>query len=220
MSIENTLVRLYETTDRQAVWDIACDTADRGKPVENFFPDREIVAQILMRYYTDYEPQALWVAECDKKVVGYLSGCLDSSRYTSVMAWRIMPGCVTRAVLRGLLWRKETLRIFRAGIKSILRGGVRSDMPMADYPAHMHINLRDGFRGQHLGRRLIDNFMHQAISAGVKGIHASVLEDNLQACKFFSQSGFSVLRRYPVYLPNDNACCLHHTLIYGRKLKL
>jgi GNAT superfamily N-acetyltransferase len=215
---DETLIRLYRTADRQAVWDIACDTADRGKPIENFFPDRKLAAEMLMRYYTDYEPGALWVAECEKKVVGYLSGCLDSARYSRVMAWRIMPGCLVRAVLSGSLWRRETMRMFRAGVKSILRGGLRGDMPFADYPAHMHINLRDGYRGRHLGRRLIERFIEQARSERVKGIHASVLEDNRPAGEFFSRAGFSVVRRYPVFLPNDNAASIHYTLIFGRKV--
>ena len=123
-----------------------------------------------------------------------------------------------RAILRGLLWRRETFRLFKAAVKSLLRGGVRSDMPLADYPAHLHINLRDGFRGQHLGMRLIERFIDQARSAKVTGIHASVLEDNVNASKFFTQAGFNVLRRYPVFLPIDNACCLHYTRIYGRRL--
>ena len=216
--VEGAVIRPYQSADRQAIWEIACDTADRGKPVENFFSDRTVVADMLMRYYTDYEPQALWVAEYEKKVVGYLSGCLDSARYSHVMAWRIMPGATMRAILRGLLMRRETFNLVRAAVKSLLRGGVRSDMPLADYPAHLHINLRDGFRGQHLGMRLIEQFVGQAKSANVKGIHASVLEDNVNASKFFTQAGFNVLRRYPVFLPNDNARCLHHTLIYGRRL--
>ena len=216
--VEGVVIRLYQAADRQAVWEIACDTADRGKPVENFFPDRAVVADMLMRYYTDYEPQALWVAEHEKRVVGYLSGCLDSARYSHVMAWRIMPGATMRAILKGLLWRRETIKLFKDAIKSLLRGGVRRDMPLSDYPAHLHINLRDGFRGQHLGQRLVERFIDQAKSANVKGIHASVLEDNVFASKFFAQAGFNVVRKYPVFLPNDNACCLHHTLIYGRRL--
>jgi GNAT superfamily N-acetyltransferase len=216
--LENAVIRLYQPADRQAVWGIACDTADHGNPVENFFPDRNVVAEMLMRYYTDYEPQALWVAEYESKVVGYLSGCLDSRRYSRVMAWRILPGACARAILRGLLWRRETFNIFKAAIRSLLRAGLRGDMPLSDYPAHLHINLRDGFRGQRLGARLIERFIDQAKSAGIKGVHASVLDDNITASRFFTRVGFNLLRRYPVFLPNDNACCLHHTLIYGRRI--
>ncbi len=215
---QDAFIRLFKPSDRQAVWDIACDTADRGKPIENFFPYRAAVAGMLMRYYTDYEPECLWVAEYEKQVVGYLSGCLDTKRYSHLMSWKIMPPAVMHAVSRGLLWRKETMRIFKAGFKSLIRGGLRVDMPLADYPAHLHINLREGFRGRHLGRLLMERFLEQARQAKVKGVHAPVLEDNVAASRFFTRSGFNVLRRYPVFLPNDNSCCLHHTLIYGIKL--
>ena len=74
------LIRVYRPDDRDAVRTVACDTADRGEPVEGFFRDREVFADLLTRYYTDWEPQSLWVAEAEGRVIGYLTGCLDTRR--------------------------------------------------------------------------------------------------------------------------------------------
>ena len=73
------IVRPYEPRDRAAVRQIAWDTADNGEPV-SFFSDREVFADILTRYYTDFEPQSLWVVDHAGQAVGYLSGCLDDRR--------------------------------------------------------------------------------------------------------------------------------------------
>ena len=89
-------IRPYRQADRHAVRAIVCDTAERGGPVERFFHDREVFADLLTRYYTDWEPGSLWVAERDAWVVGYLTGCLDTRRYHRVMAWRIIPMAVLR----------------------------------------------------------------------------------------------------------------------------
>src|SRR6185295_10181363 len=109
-------IRSFRAADRPAVRALACDTAERGEPVERFYPDRDVFADLLTRYYTDWEPASLWVAEQDGEVVGYLTGCLDTRRYRRVMAWRVVPAAILRGVFRGLLFRPETWRLAFAGI--------------------------------------------------------------------------------------------------------
>ena len=81
----NTIIRLYQKSDREALRRICCDVADRGGPIENFFPDRVLVADLLMNYYADYEPEASFVAENSGELVGYINGCFDNRRYGLVM---------------------------------------------------------------------------------------------------------------------------------------
>ena len=61
-------IRPYRPEDRDRLRKIALDTADLGfRPDENIpFPDE--IADILTRYYTDYEPESAWVA--DSRPVG------------------------------------------------------------------------------------------------------------------------------------------------------
>ncbi|HLD69677.1 MAG TPA: GNAT family acetyltransferase, partial [Candidatus Omnitrophota bacterium] len=70
-----TIIRPYQRRDRESVRRISGDTANLGKPLETFFRDREIMVDVLMDYYLDYEPASCWVAEHEGKVVGYLCGC-------------------------------------------------------------------------------------------------------------------------------------------------
>ncbi len=213
------VIRLYKISDRPAVRRICSDTADLGKPVENFFSDREIFADFLTGYYTDYETQALWVAESDTTAAGYLSGCLDNRRYARVMFGKVIPGVFIRAALRGVFWRKDIWHILTALFKSYLIGGFNRKKYLGLYPAHLHINLAADFRHQGLGNMLMERFLTQAGQANIPGVQAAVCQDNQPACDFFRQSGFSVLGSYPMVRPKGKKSLqLTHTLVYGVKL--
>ena len=212
------VIRLYEPRDREAVRRIGCDTADRGEPVERFFADRELVADLLTDYYTDYEPQAAWVAEYEGEVVGYLTGCLDTRAYWRFMTWRVVPRALWKAVGRGRLWSPKTWRLLSAGIKTFQQGGFRREIPVDRFPAHLHVNVQAGLRGQGMGRRLVEQFIAQARAAGVPGIHASVRGDNVPACNLFEALGFVALSRHPVMMPHGEAYQQHDAILYGKPL--
>jgi len=106
------IIRSYESQDREMIRQIACDTADMGEPVENFFGDREVVGDLLTRYYTDYESESLWVAEYEGKVIGYLTGCLDTHRYFRIMGFCLLPQIIIKSILRGVFLRQDTWRLF------------------------------------------------------------------------------------------------------------
>jgi GNAT superfamily N-acetyltransferase len=212
------IIRIYRPSDRQAIRDLCCDTADLGHSVENFFSEREVFADAMMNYYTDFEPGSLWIAESEGMVVGYAAGCLNSRRYERYVAWVVMPKVFIRGILRGVLWRGETWNLVRCLIRSVRLGGFRRPDATALYPAHLHINLEEKFRGRGIGRDLVEHFFAQARGAGCAGVQVSVSEDNKGACNFFERLGFVALGRYPMARPLKEGCALSHTVIYGKKL--
>ncbi len=213
------LVRPYRATDRLAIRTIACDTAFRGRPIDPLFPDREIVADILTTYYTEYEPRAIWVAESEGRVVGYLTGCLDSRRYRNIMAWQILPSTLLRAIGRGALFRRETWRLCQSAFLTWRHGGFERRIPLERYPAHLHINVRDGFRGRAVGRELVERFLEQVRAAHLKGVHAAVSRENPRARRFFERLGFRVLSRHAVLAPQTDRPRPSATVIYAKTLE-
>lgn len=197
-------IRRYQARDRAAVREIACDTADSGQPVERFFPDREVFADVLTRYYTDIAPEATWVAEHDGQVVGYLTGCLDTRRFIRTMAWRIVPPAFLKALSHGTLWH----RFIRENLHLPARGGFERRQLFADYPAHLHLNLRSDCRHRGIGRQLLEQFLRQA---PVAGVHAGVSETNAAGRQFFEKSGFTELGREPRWGGGQ-------TILYGKRL--
>jgi ribosomal protein S18 acetylase RimI-like enzyme len=212
-------IRPYEPRDRAALRQICCDTADAGQPVENFFPDREVFADLLTNYYTEHEPQSTFVADDGGEVVGYVTGCLDTKRFLSTMKWRIVPVVLVKALLRGTLWHPQTIRLLRANLGLWLKRGDRSGPTLDDYPAHLHVNVRQGFRGQHLGQQLVAMFCDRARAAGVRGVHAGVSTENTKARHFFEQLGFAELGRETRMRKTDGSGDILYTILYGKKLE-
>ena len=212
-------IRAYAPGDRAGLRQICCDTADAGQPIENFFPDREVFGDLLTNYYTQHEPSSTFVADNDGDVVGYVTGCLETKRFLRVMIWRIVPVVLINALLRGTLWHPQTVRLLRANLGLWLKHGKRTAQERLDgYPSHLHVNVRQGFRGQHLGHRLIETFCERARAAGSPGVHAGVSAENPSARHFFEGLGFQELHREARMRKPDGSGKILETIIYGKKL--
>ncbi len=212
------VIRRYEPRDRAAVREIACDTADSGNPMERFFPDREVFADALTRYYTDIAPEATWVADDDGQVVGYLTGCLDTRRYLRAMAFRIGPAAFFKALGRGSLWHPLTRKLISANLGDWFRGGRRQELPLKEYPALVHINLRQTARGGGVGEQLMEAFLRQAKEAAIVGVHANVSEGNAGGRKFFEKFGFVPLGRENRFRLPDAPDRQTFTIVYGKRV--
>jgi len=208
------VIRLYRPEDRTQVREIACDTSGGEKSIESYFHDRAAVADLLMRYYTDYEPSSLWVAASGPAVVGYLTGCLDTRKYLRLLVRQILPKVMAAAVARGALWRLETWRLL-AGLMGTGVAGGRPKVDLDIYPAHLHINLRQGFRGRGIGTQLMDSFKRQVEQAGGRGIHLLAAGDNAPGHSFFEAQGFRRLGEWLLYLPEGRWFRRASTVAYG-----
>lgn len=215
---EAVCIRAFVPGDRAAVRRICCETADRGEPVEHFFSDRELFADLLTRYYIDDEPRSLWVAEQPGRIVGYLTGCLDSRRYRAMMTARIVPAVLLKGLVRAAFLHPQTWQLGVAAAQTWWRGGGAPRVALDAYPAHLHVNVAPDCRGQGIGRQLMERFLAQARHAGASGVHAPVRADNPRACRFFERIGFTELSRTPVVFPDGGAYRLHETVIYGKRL--
>ena len=211
-------IRPYEPRDRGAVRQICSDTADAGRPIEHLFPDREVFADVLTNYYTEFEPQSVFVADNGGEVVGYVTGSVNTKRFLRTMMWRIVPVVLVKALLRGTLWHPQTVRLFRANIGMWLKNGYRTGPALDEYPAHLHVNVRDGFRGQQLGQRLVGAFCERARTAGARGVHAGVSAENLRGMHFFEGLGFVELHREPRFRNPDGSGGVLYTILYGKQL--
>ena len=216
--VDDIIIRPYEARDREAVRTIACDTADRGEPVEALFADRAMVADLLTRYYTDFEPGSAWMAEHDGRVIGYLTGSLHPRRWWRAMYGRVAPAAVLASLWRGALLRRQTWRWLAAALKTARRGGWQRHVPLREYPAHFHMNILPPCRGRQVGRQLLERFIAQARAEGLTGLHAAVRADNARACRFFERLGFAPLSRHGLVVPAQPRDRALDVVLYGRRL--
>src|SRR2546430_14745377 len=67
-------IRSYRKTDRDAVRNLCCQTGFLGMPIDPVYEDRQLFADFLTTYYTDWEPESSFVVEIDAQIAGYLLG--------------------------------------------------------------------------------------------------------------------------------------------------
>jgi len=196
----NARVRSYEHRDREAVRYICCETGFMGEPMENQMEGREVFADMWSRYYTDYEPEHLWVAEVEDRVVGYILGALDTHRQEQIMREKIAPIIIRKAFTTGFILRLKTIRFVLKSIMVLRRGELRTLNLGREYPAHLHINLLDGYRGLGLGKQLTQSWLEHLASHGVSALHLVTTTYNKQAVAFYKRMGFKPLFESPLSL--------------------
>src|SRR3954469_23341139 len=67
-------IRSFQPEDRPRVRQLCCETGFLGNPVDPVFEDRELFADYLTAYYTDWEPESAWVLVVNGEIRGYLLG--------------------------------------------------------------------------------------------------------------------------------------------------
>jgi len=65
-----------------------------------------------------------------------------------------------------------------------------------DYPAHLHVNVAEGYRNRGLGTALVGRFVEWAKLHSVKGIHL-LTSSTARSIPFYRRSGFNELRTFP-----------------------
>jgi ribosomal protein S18 acetylase RimI-like enzyme len=185
-------VRPYQPSDQQVVFKIAAETAFFGEPVESFMDDRRLFCDLVVRYYTTYEADHCWVAEGEQGVIGYLLGCIDTSTQIRMWIRKILPFLV-RNLLRGnYRIGKRTLGYMYGMVIGYLNRE-EPELRLADYPAHLHINVQKDHRGSGSGRLLMNTYLGQLRNQEVRGVSLGTTNLNLAAIHLYEKFGFKLL---------------------------
>jgi hypothetical protein len=176
-------IRKYKESDRDKVREICCDTGLLGDPIDPFMPDRKLWADGNSKYYTDREPESLFILEDKGTVIGYLFGCKDTRKEMAYRA-RLAPLLLLR-VLLNILRRRHISEIARM-IKWIY-AKYKIEMPSAPISyAHLHINLVHPKRSKGMGTQLMKEYFKYLRKHDVKGVFAQVFKYGKQrSYKFF-----------------------------------
>src|SRR4051812_32222911 len=67
-------------TDRARIRELCCETGFLGNPIDPVFEDRQLFADYLTAYYTDWEPESSFVLVVNGDIRGYLLGSRHSFR--------------------------------------------------------------------------------------------------------------------------------------------
>jgi len=138
----------------------------------------------------DLEPQSLFVAEDDDALVGYLTGCVDSSAFPAESTR------MEQAIRRHrLLLRRHSAAFFVRGLWDMGKAMARSDTTSGEFddprwPAHLHINVAPEARGTGAANELMTQWLDRLRALDSPGCHLQTLVENHRAAAFFGKFGF------------------------------
>lgn len=181
----------------KAAWagirEICCRTGDNGRPIArerwDFFP------RIWIEPYEMLMPHWTYVALVQETIVGYLTGCPDSIKFSRSKAWRVtFPLLVQIGLGRyhatpgAREFARRALGLGKRPERTFPRRGHQSIANF--YPAHLHVNVDAGYRRMGIGRRLIENYLRDLQQQGVLGMHLYCGADPVE---FYLRLGFEVI---------------------------
>jgi hypothetical protein len=189
LTTKQAVIRLYQEKDREAVRDICCETGFLGKAIDQVFSDRELFADFLTGYYLDEEPDLAVVLESEGRVEGYILGCRypeKKTRYELKKALTRIP----RLIGRYLTSYPEHSRRY---VQWLAWRGWREVPETPEKMAHMHINLRPGFKNVSGTRIMIETFLKILADAGEKAVYGQmVVFEKRRGPRMFARYGFAV----------------------------
>lgn len=172
------MIREYQGKDKLSVQNICIETA-----AENLKDSEEKKNLLLLRYcdfYIESCPDTCFVAEENRKPVGYVLCCPDS-----VFFKREFPRFLKKY---GHLNFWQRLQFF---------GDTLIYLPFKNkYPAHLHIDILPEAQRQGNGRKLIDALSNKLKEQGKCGVMLAVSADNTNALKFYKAMDFHTTHHF------------------------
>lgn len=164
--------------------------AGEGAPSASLWGHEESEAAIYLDPYMDLEPESLFVAVVDGALAGYLTGCLDSSRFPSESER------MDKAIRKyRLVFRPGPAAFFARSMADMAWAAVRREPTAGDlddprWPAHLHINVAPPARGTGAADELMERWLDRLRETGSPGCHLQTLVENTRAVRFFERMGF------------------------------
>ena len=200
-------IRKFQSADRARVRELCCETGFLGNPIDPVFEDRELFADYLTAYYTDWEPESAFVLLLNDEIRGYLLGSRRPFRQQCYAFYQNIS-----LFLRGVLRYPRYNAASKKFVQWILRTAWR-EVPVAPRrTAHFHINLLADARQLATTVVLTDTYFQYLRERGEKSVYGQmVVFEDRRGTKMFERYGFKVLNKaeiskyrdlhpHPVYL--------------------
>ncbi len=185
------LIRPFHLGDRERVRELCCETGFLGNPIDPVFEDRELFADFLTAYYTDWEPESSFVIEFAGRIDGYLLG--------SRRPWRQQLHSLYQnasLLLRGLWRYRRYGKASRRFVHWIVTQGWREVPAAPRRTAHFHINLLPAARNVASTRALMDAYLDYLHRHGERRVFGQMVTfESRRGTRMFERYGFKVLNR-------------------------
>lgn len=182
-------IRLYRAEDRDAVFDICMRTGEAGGDARGVYRDQELLPNIFAAPYAHLEPDLTFVVDNGERAVGYVLGTSDTARFAKEFREQWLPLVAGRHPAPAGEPRGPD-----EFMASLLHNPERMiDSELADYPAHLHIDLLPEYQGRGYGRELMRTLLAALHRAGAPRVHLGMVTVNTAARAFYDRVGFHVI---------------------------
>jgi hypothetical protein len=184
-------IRSFRAEDREAVRSLCCQTGFLGEPIDPVYEDRQLFADFLTTYYTDWEPESSFVIEIDGEIRGYLLGSRRPLRNQLYSFWQNV-SLFLKALTRYFRYNARSRRF----IRWTLVHGWREVPAAPRRVPHFHINLLPDARKMSTTRALMSAYLSYLYRSGEKRVYGQIVTfESRRGEKMFERYGFTVLNR-------------------------
>jgi GNAT superfamily N-acetyltransferase len=184
-------IRRYRDGDHDALYDVCVRTADGGGDARGMYRTDDLMPDLYAGPYAYLEPDFAFVLDDGDRAVGYVVGTPDTAAFVRAYRERWIPLLADRypvppaaAQSGGPAAPDDAFIAAHHHPEHMLWPG------LAEYPAHLHIDLLPPFQGAGYGAQLMHTFFGAAAGAGASGVHVHVLAANVRAMGFYYHLGF------------------------------
>lgn len=184
-------IRSFRRSDRGAIRKLCCETGFLGAPIDPVYEDRQLFADFLTTYYTDWEPESSFVVEIDGEIRGYLLGSRRPLRNQLYSFWQNI-SLFLKALTRYFRYSGASQRF----IRWTLVNGWREVPAAPRRVPHFHINLLPDARKMSTTRALMSAYLSYLYRCGEKRVYGQIVTfESRRGEKMFERYGFKVLNR-------------------------
>ncbi|MFM8884917.1 MAG: GNAT family acetyltransferase [Chthoniobacterales bacterium] len=185
------VIRPYRPADRDAVRRLCCETGYLGKAIDPVFEDRELFADYLTSFYTDWEPESTFVLEQNGEVKGYLMG----SRRPFLQQFYnffLNLSLFARGIFRYPRYKKAS----KGFVRWILLNAWREVPAAPRRIPHFHFNMLPEVQGFGTAREILVQFLNHLRAHGETHVFGQVVTfEERRGAKVFERYGFRVLEK-------------------------
>lgn len=204
------MIRRARPAESDALYAICLATGDGGSDATDLYDDPELLGHVYLGPYLALAPDLAFVVSegtdsrsgveggpagprdgaTDGRPLGYCVGTADTVAFARACEWRWWP-----ELRRAYPLEPERRASDQGLVEMIHHPPVTDPAVVADFPAHLHIDLLPAAQGRGAGRALIERFLDALVDVACPGVHVGVAEDNARAIAFYRRVGFADLAR-------------------------
>jgi GNAT superfamily N-acetyltransferase len=187
-------IRRAVLSDLPYLYEICLKTGASSKDATPFFSDPYTIGHYYAAPYLIYPNGICFVAECEYRPQGYIIAVPDTAAFGQWMEEVWLPPIRKRYPQPFPPSRSEKEdNIIKLFHKCQFSVDTAAQAWLADYPAHLHIDLLPCIQQKGIGRTLMNSLFAELVQQKVSGLHLGVGSSNTGAIAFYQKTGFSVI---------------------------